>query len=193
VAKRTGECDPLAGWTSRAVRRIHRVARNDPLRAGALSGITVGGSQPVRDMAAFWRPDLLVRVHARGRGRPRAWPFASSRFVLRMSLGRGEERADVVLRSADHVPEGCDIEAFRRGIIELVQANHRRTAERFSLAPFATRLFDLQRRSGIAAAPEFIFPLVSLLVLEGMINEFDAQADFQAEAIPTLLTALRAA
>ena len=67
----------------------------------------------------------------------------------------------------------------------------RRTAGEFRLAPFATRLFDLQRRSGIAAAPEFVFPLVSLLVLEGMINEFDIHIDFQAEAVPTLLTALR--
>jgi ubiquinone biosynthesis protein len=91
------------------------------------------------------------------------------------------------------VPEKCDIEVFRRGVIELVQANHRRTAGQFRLAPFAARLFDLQRRSGIAAAPEFVFPLVSLLVLEGMINEFDVNVDFQAEAIPTLITALRAA
>jgi len=116
-----------------------------------------------------------------------------AQFFLNMSFGRGKECAEVVLRSADHVPDGCDIEVFRRGVTELVQANHRRTAEQFRLAPFAARLFDLQRRSGIMAAPEFIFPLVSLLVLEGMINEFDAHVDFQAEAIPTLLTALRVA
>jgi ubiquinone biosynthesis protein len=115
-----------------------------------------------------------------------------AQFFLNMSLGRGEECAEIVLRSAEHIPEGCDIEMFRRGIIELVQGNHRRTAGQFRLAPFAAALFDLQRRSGIAAAPEFVFPLVSLLVLEGMINEFDADVDFQAEAIPTLLTALRA-
>jgi ubiquinone biosynthesis protein len=116
-----------------------------------------------------------------------------AKFFLNMSLGLGQECAEVVLRSAEHVPQGCDIEVFRRGVIELVQANHRRTAGQFRLAPFAARLFDLQRRSGIAAAPEFVFPLVSLLVLEGMINEFDVNVDFQAEAIPTLLTALRAA
>jgi len=116
-----------------------------------------------------------------------------AQFFLNMSLGRGEECAEVVLRSAEHVPDNCDIEVFRRGIIELVQASHQRTAGQFRLAPFAARLFDLQRRSGIAAAPEFVFPLVSLLVLEGMINEFDVTVDFQAEAIPTLLTALRAA
>lgn len=112
-------------------------------------------------------------------------------FFLNMSLGRGEDCAEVVLRSSEHVPSGADLGFFRDGIVELVESVHRRTAGQFRLAPFATRLFDLQRRSGIAAAPEFIFPLVSLLVLEGMINEFDVDVDFQAEAIPTLLRALR--
>lgn len=112
-------------------------------------------------------------------------------FFLNMSLGRGEECAEVVLRSSEHTPPGADLTGFRNGIIELVGAAHRRTAGQFRLAPFATRLFDLQRRSGIAAAPEFVFPLASLLVLEGMINEFDVDVDFQAEAIPTLLGALR--
>lgn len=112
-------------------------------------------------------------------------------FFLNMSMGRGEECAEVVLRSSEHVPPGADLDSFRAGIRDLVASAHRRTAGQFRLAPFATKLFDLQRRSGIAAAPEFVFPLVSLLVLEGMINEFDVDVDFQAEAIPTLLTALR--
>lgn len=112
-------------------------------------------------------------------------------FFLQLSMGRGDECAETVLRSAEHVPPNADVDAFRSGIIELVTYSTRKTAGEFRLAPFATRLFDLQRRSGIAAAPEFVFPLVSLLVLEGMINEFDIHVDFQAEAIPTLLTALR--
>lgn len=112
-------------------------------------------------------------------------------FFLNLSTGRAEACADVVLRSAEHVPPGCDLTGFRRGISELVLSSHRATAGQFRLAPFAARLFDLQRRSGIAAAPEFVFPLLSLLVLEGMINNFDVDVDFQAEAIPTLLQALR--
>jgi ubiquinone biosynthesis protein len=112
-------------------------------------------------------------------------------FFLDLSTGRADACADVVLRSAEHVPAGSDLDAFRRGIRELVLSSHRRTAGQFRLAPFAARLFDLQRRSGISAAPEFVFPLLSLLVLEGMINNFDVDVDFQAEAIPTLLQALR--
>ncbi|WP_409495926.1 ABC1 kinase family protein [Amycolatopsis sp. cmx-11-12] len=112
-------------------------------------------------------------------------------FFLNMSMGRGAECAEVVLQSSEYVPPDADLDGFRAGIVELVTAAHRRTAGQFRLAPFATRLFDLQRRSSVAAAPEFVFPLVSLLVLEGMINEFDVDVDFQAEAVPTLLTALR--
>lgn len=112
-------------------------------------------------------------------------------FFLDMALGRAEECANVVLRSAEDVPSGSDVAGFRRGVADLVTEAHGQTAGRFRLAPFATRLFDLQRRSGISAAPEFVFPLMSLLVLEGMINDFDVDVDFQAEAIPTLLTVLR--
>lgn len=112
-------------------------------------------------------------------------------FFLNMATGRAEECAEVVLSSAEHVPPDSDVEGFRRGVVELVRAAHGQTAGRFRLAPFAARLFDVQRRSGISAAPEFVFPLMSLLVLEGMINDFDVDVDFQAEAVPTLLRALR--
>ena len=112
-------------------------------------------------------------------------------FFLNLSTGRGEAGADVVLRSCEHVAADADLDAFRAGVTELVRTSHRRTAGQFRLAPFAARLFDLQRRHGVAAAPEFVFPLLSLLVLEGMINEFDVDVDFQAEAIPVLLTVLR--
>jgi ubiquinone biosynthesis protein len=112
-------------------------------------------------------------------------------FFLNMSTGRAEACAEVVLASAEQVPAGCDLDGFRAGVVRLVRDVHGRTAGQFRLAPFAARLFDLQRRSGISAAPEFVFPLLSLLVLEGMINDFDVDVDFQAEAIPTLLAELR--
>ncbi|HKT06199.1 MAG TPA: AarF/UbiB family protein [Rugosimonospora sp.] len=112
-------------------------------------------------------------------------------FFYHMATGHGDECADVVLRSADHVPKARDLSEFREGIKGLIQASHRRPAGEFRLAPFAGRLFDLQRRCGIAAAPEFVFPLLCLLVLEGMILDFDVQVDFQGQAVPTLLKALR--
>jgi ubiquinone biosynthesis protein len=109
-------------------------------------------------------------------------------FFLNMATGRGQACAEVVLSSAEHIPQESDLTAFRSGICELVESHHRCSAGRFRLAPFAARLFDLQRRCDIAAAPEFVFPLLSLLVIEGMINDFDVDVDFQGEAIPVLLT-----
>ncbi|WP_225850078.1 AarF/ABC1/UbiB kinase family protein [Streptomyces sp. HPF1205] len=113
-----------------------------------------------------------------------------ARFFMNLSLGRAAECAEVVLSSAEHVPLDCDLAGFRADIERLVDESTGKTAGQFRLAPFAARLFDIQRRSGVAAAPEFVFPLMSLLVLEGMINDFDVDVDFQGEAIPTLLVAL---
>jgi ubiquinone biosynthesis protein len=112
-------------------------------------------------------------------------------FFLNMALGRPDECADIVLRSASALPADADLSGFRRDLGRLVRENHGRRAGQFRLGPFAARLFDLQRRSRIAADPEFVFPLLSLLVLEGMINDFDVDVDFQTESIPTLFHALR--
>ncbi|GAA0459658.1 hypothetical protein Ade02nite_13700 [Paractinoplanes deccanensis] len=114
-----------------------------------------------------------------------------AQFFVNMALGRAEECAEIVLRSAASVPAGADLAGFRRDLSGLVRQNHGRRAGEFRLGPFAARLFELQRRHRISAAPEFVFPLLSLLVLEGMINDFDVHVDFQKESIPTLFQALR--
>ena len=69
---------------------------------------------------------------------------------------------------------------------ELVERSHGLPAKEFSLIAFATEMFDLQRRFGIHAAPELIFPLLSLLVIEGTIRELDPEIDFQETARPVL-------
>ncbi|MEU2615292.1 AarF/UbiB family protein [Micromonospora sp. NPDC007271] len=129
--------------------------------------------------------DMGFVVHLRPRVRRL---FAE--FFLNMARGNGAYCADIILRSAEGTHPGADLEAFRADIVALVGAASNRTAGQFELGPFAASLFDLQRRHGIAAAPEFIFPLLALLVLEGMINEYDADVDFQAEAKPLLIRAL---
>lgn len=115
-----------------------------------------------------------------------------AQFFLFMAQGRGDDCADVVLASAAPIPAGLDLTGFRRDLRELIAAGHGRRAGEFRLATFAGRLFAIQRRHGITAAPEFVFPLLSLLVLEGMILDFDVDIDFQALAVPTLLRALYA-
>jgi len=114
--------------------------------------------------------------------------FAS--FFLNMALGRGERCADIVIESASAVADRADLTGLRTELAELVAgASGARSAE-FELGDFAARLFDLQRRYGVYAAPEFVFPLLCLLVIEGMVKDFDSGADFQALAIPVLFEAL---
>lgn len=114
--------------------------------------------------------------------------FAS--FFFSMARGNGPRCAQIVIDSAEGVSPRADLERFRREIATLVEDAHRRSAGEFALGPFAARLFDLQRRCGLYAAPEFVFPLLSLLVLEGMVRELDPGVDFQAEAKPVLIKAL---
>jgi ubiquinone biosynthesis protein len=107
-------------------------------------------------------------------------------FFINMAMGDGWSCAQIVMDSAAHIAEDCDLEGFRTGITKLVEESHGAKSGQFDLARFAGRLFDLQRRFGLFPAPEFAFPLLSLLVIEGMIKGFDSDVDFQAEAMPVL-------
>jgi ubiquinone biosynthesis protein len=107
-------------------------------------------------------------------------------FFLNMSLGEGTRCAEIVIDSAEAIDPGADVDGFIVRMADLVQRNHRLSAKEFSLMSFATEMFDLQRRFGVHAAPELIFPLLSLLVIEGTIRDLDPDVDFQDVARPML-------
>ncbi|MFF4214504.1 ABC1 kinase family protein [Streptomyces sp. NPDC001796] len=107
-------------------------------------------------------------------------------FFINMAMGDGWMCAHIVIESAAQIAEDCDLEGFRAGLRTLVEQTSGSRSGDFDLARFAGHLFDLQRRFGLYPAPEFAFPLLSLLVIEGMIKNFDADVDFQAEAVPVL-------
>ncbi|MEU4746006.1 AarF/UbiB family protein [Actinosynnema sp. NPDC023658] len=107
-------------------------------------------------------------------------------FFINMAMGDGWMCAQIVIESAAEIADDCDLEGFRTALGELVSETSGAKSGDFDLARFAGRLFDLQRRFGLFPAPEFAFPLLSLLVIEGMIKGFDSDLDFQAEAIPVL-------
>jgi ubiquinone biosynthesis protein len=107
-------------------------------------------------------------------------------FFINMAMGDGWSCAQIVIESAAQVAADCDLDGFRAGLTDLVAAASGARSGEFDLALFAGRLFDLQRRFGLFPAPEFAFPLLSLLVIEGMIKGFDSDVDFQAEAVPVL-------
>ncbi|MBU2667262.1 AarF/ABC1/UbiB kinase family protein [Actinoplanes bogorensis] len=106
-------------------------------------------------------------------------------FFVNLALGRGERCAEIVLASARRT-DGCDRDGFTRRLAELVRETSGARAAQFSLVAFAGRLFDLQRRHHVFAAPEFVFPLLALLVIEGMVRDLDPDVDFQALAMPIL-------
>jgi ubiquinone biosynthesis protein len=110
-------------------------------------------------------------------------------FFYCMSQGDGPACADIVLSTATSAP-GADVTAFRTGMTTLIETAAGRPAAEFDLVSFATALFDLQRRYGFYADPQFVFPILSLLVLEGAVREFHPKVDFQREAKPFLTTAL---
>jgi ubiquinone biosynthesis protein len=110
-------------------------------------------------------------------------------FFYCMSQGDGPACADIVLSTARSSP-GANIDAFRAGMTGLIEDNAGLPAAEFDLVSFAAALFDLQRRHGFYADPQFVFPILSLLVLEGAVREFHPKVDFQREAKPFLTTAL---
>ncbi|WP_194832805.1 AarF/ABC1/UbiB kinase family protein [Nocardia sp. XZ_19_369] len=111
-------------------------------------------------------------------------------FFMNMAIGRGHHAAEIVIRSAARVAEDADLEGFTVRMADLVERSHGQPASEFSLIAFAMEMFDLQRRFGIHAAPELIFPLLSLLVIEGTIRELDPNMDFQEAAKPQLMRGL---
>lgn len=110
--------------------------------------------------------------------------FAS--FFHQMTQGNGQRCAEIVLSTATP-GSGSDTEGFCRELRTLVERNAGARAADFDLVSFATQLFDIQRRYGLYADPQFVFPILSLLVLEGTVRDFAPDIDFQNEAVPFLV------
>lgn len=111
-------------------------------------------------------------------------------FFMNMAIGRGRRAAEIVVESAAGLGQDADVAGFVERMAELVERSHGQSAREFSLVAFATEMFDLQRGHGVHAAPEIIFPLLALLVIEGTIRDLDPDVDFQAAAKPMLLKGL---
>ncbi|GAA3727878.1 hypothetical protein GCM10022225_06600 [Plantactinospora mayteni] len=116
------------------------------------------------------------------------WQF--SEFFFNFGRGNGRRCAEVVIASAVGRRHDSDEQRFTAGVVDLVRRTSRVPARDFSLISFSAELFDLQRACGLYASPDFIFPLVSIMALEGTLRELDPHLDFQAAAMPTLLHAL---
>jgi len=107
-------------------------------------------------------------------------------FFINLSMGNGPLCAHIMIESAASVDPGCDLDGFRADLTALVNEAAGARSGEFNLARFAGRLFLLQRTYGLYPVPEFAFPLLSLLVVEGIVQSLSPELDFQAEAIPVL-------
>ena len=110
-------------------------------------------------------------------------------FFYAMALGDEKRCADILIDTGT-IPDDFDREGFDREVGELVRASSGARTRDFNLLQFASTLFDIQRRYRLYADPEFVFPILSLLVLEGAIKEFAPDTDFQSHALPYVLRAL---
>ncbi|MDL4776720.1 MULTISPECIES: ABC1 kinase family protein [Thermomonosporaceae] len=113
-------------------------------------------------------------------------------FFGGMVRGDGEACAGVLLSTVRGPARDADVAAFRERVAELVVRNAGLTAGSFSLSAFCVELFDLQRRHRLLAEPEFAFPMLCLLTLEGTVRRNHPSMDFQLEAAPYAMQGLLA-
>lgn len=111
-------------------------------------------------------------------------------FFGGMIRGDGELCADILLSTVRRAEPGTDIAAFRAEVAGLVLRNVGMTARDFDLPAFCMDLFDLQRKYRLYAEPEFIFPMLCLLTLQGAVKRYHPMMDFQLEAAPFVMQGL---
>ncbi|MFI6712481.1 ABC1 kinase family protein [Nonomuraea sp. NPDC050478] len=116
--------------------------------------------------------------------------LAFAAFFYRMSRGERAECASIVLSTVLGGTAGHDASGFRADMEELVRSSTGARIAEFDLVGFAVRLFAIQRRHGYYADPHFVFPLLSLIVMEGTLREACPEVDFQMEALPFVLRGL---
>lgn len=111
-------------------------------------------------------------------------------FFAGMIEGDGEACADILYATVRGTTSSAAKSKFRERVADLVKRNTGSRARDFNLSLFCVELFDLQRRHGLFADPEFIFPMLCLLSLEGLVKKHHPLMDFQIEAAPFVMQSL---
>jgi ubiquinone biosynthesis protein len=111
-------------------------------------------------------------------------------FFAGMIEGDGEACADILYATVRGTTSSAAKGEFRERVADLVKRNTGSRVRDFNLSLFCVELFDLQRRYGLFANPEFIFPMLCLLSLEGLVKKHHPLMDFQIEAGPFVMQSL---
>jgi ubiquinone biosynthesis protein len=116
---------------------------------------------------------------------------AFARFFLAIAMKDGPTAARIVRETATCLPIGFDCGGFDADISELIARVGGLKACDFQIANFVGELFAIQRKRGIRGTSKFTMTILSLLVYEGLAKQLYPELDFQQEAIPFLMAALR--
>lgn len=109
---------------------------------------------------------------------------ALAMFFLGLAVGDGEACARAVLKSCAGRPEGLEFEHFASAMQGIVDQHTGARSGDFNVVTFAGQLFDVQRQFRIYPEPSFVFPLLSLVAVEGQVRDLDPTLDFQQLSIP---------
>jgi ubiquinone biosynthesis protein len=102
-------------------------------------------------------------------------------FFYSVAAGNGDNCAAILVQTAASLPGDLRLDAFRADIQHLVESVGR-TPRTFSVAGFATRLFQIQRRHGIVGSTAFFSAIMALFVYEGTVRRWLPHLDFLREA-----------
>lgn len=113
-----------------------------------------------------------------------------AKFFFGIVTNNGQQCAAIMRDIALSVSSDFDYPEYERAVCELIARSTKTRADKFQVAGFAMQLFDIQRRAGLRASPNFVMAILALLVFEGIIKTYCADLDFQREAQPFLLKVL---
>lgn len=111
-------------------------------------------------------------------------------FFLGLSFGNGPRCAESVIDAAVIIPSAFDREEFVARMTDLVGRYANLPAAKFNIGAFVAELFTIQRNFDIYVSAEFVIPILTLLVIEGTIRDWDPDLDFQRIAQPIILRAV---
>lgn len=116
--------------------------------------------------------------------------FLFAKFFFGIVTNAGQQCAKIMRDTALSVPPAFKYDEFERTVSDLIAHSSGLRAAEFQVAGFAMQLFDIQRRFGLRASPNFVMAILALLVFEGIVKTYCADLDFQREARPFLIKAL---
>lgn len=111
-------------------------------------------------------------------------------FFLGLAVSDGEACARAVIDACASVPASFVFDSFATAMQGIVERHSGARSGQFNVVDLARELFDVQRSFHIYPSPLFIFPLMSLVAVEGQVRNLHPDLDFQELSIPYVSMAM---